>query len=518
MTSALTHQLHDAGEHLHGVYEELDQAYEDLIEAKKEDLAASAAVETAELTLQHAKNEIWNKHADEPTKLGSNEQLRKAKVEELVEGERADLFEARRHAQQKRGALEVVQLRLDQMLGRVDGARGDLRVLEAIAKVTVDQPGKVTPAIAATAQALADLPVMPAPVELAITPDAKATPVDEDLEEDLDEEDGIDHQVPPKAGPVARPADMPYVLALVKGKLQLAAVPNAGGDLAVDLTYVGPKGGEKAMGRLLGTQNGQWQATTQANRKTQSATFPSWGEALDYVLALHDLQVTGNVVEEAKPAARSNASLSEANDRIFAGHADAGDGKLIFGDGWQRAEVCANVLTQHLRVMPDSAPELIEAVTGKVYHPQDRVDTEALAREAAGYHRDLAVFKDLGQPGPVLEHGVDRAAGVHPDRAITEAEQDHAKAKAKELGLNFDQLRQLVIDECDAPDLVMLKLNGYKHLIWRVLPAVGKRAVPERISRADLEAVIKTTGDAFEEMVDEVLEDLPQLEDDFAGV
>jgi hypothetical protein len=549
MTSHLIEQLENHGE-------VLLEAYEHLIEAKKELQAASEAVDAETQNVKEREAHWVSEHAAGQVDLGSNETTRKARLRELTQNE-LDALELARVTQRR------AQLAADIAYLRVEAADRELRVLEAIAKVTPAGLESRAEAAALTAAILERTPAPEVhPLNLDPPPPAIGTLIwaygkeatvigypepgyvgyqhrdgsagriqvrniklvglkneqpspPSELDEDLeDQPDANGHvQIERPAAAVARPEDMPYELALMKGRLKLAAMPTGAGDLSVGLTFIGPRGGEKSLGSLLGLRAGDWQATTVHNRKTESVTLPGWGEALDWVLAIHDHQASGEPpAEQTKAPSRSTGAIREANDRAFAGHYDAGDGKLIFGDGWQRADSCLSLLTGFLRVPEDSAKDLIEGVTGKVYKPDDMVDAEALARELAGYHRDAATFRGAGEAKARTElaEGVEEAAGDDPDRPITEAEQEYAKAMATRCGLDYARLRQLVKDECDAPDLVMLKLADYRHLIWRVLPAIGNRAKGHEPDAKD-EAVLQR--------VDEVPEDLaPQLEDDFAGV
>lgn len=316
---------------------------------------------------------------------------------------------------------------------------------------------------------------------------------------------------PPQGNPAAhvtRPADMPDEVALVKGKAQLLPNPIANGNLAVSVMYVGPRGGTgKQLGGILGVVDGAWQATCKDKDKAaRSHTATTWRDALGFILEVNGYELA---TESPAPATapesteRSTDAIAAAHARLFTNTLHAGDGRHIYGEAWQRADTCLSLSTNFLKVGEEGAKEMIEAITGAPYDPQAKVDTEALAQRVAAYHLERDGFADLAPEAPAadepdpdmidgVDQGVDRASDLN--RPLSEKEKAFAVELALGVGVDRARLRQIIQDECDAPDLEMLKLGGYQHLIWRVIPAIGNRQRGYEVDAKD-RAVLTRVGD-----------------------
>jgi hypothetical protein len=316
-------------------------------------------------------------------------------------------------------------------------------------------------------------------------------------------------------------------------KVLLRAVSTTRGELSVEVIRIGKRGGEKRIGSMCGPAGALgWDARTANGISSVAGPHLGEVEALDFILNRNGLALAP---EPASKPAQGNVAVTvkrddqaKAKERVMAGKASEGDGKLLYGGvAWQRGLQCHYISVNFLEVTTDASMELIGDLTGRAYEEASQVDTEALAVAVAGYHHDRGLMKGFDSPPAAavtptveeaaaadgLDNGIDPSAirGNDPQRVITDAEADYARAMAARGDIGPAQLRQIVRDECEpATDVDSMRLSEYQHLIYRVLPPMVNKALKAK----------EFANAIFVDQVEVPLEqaNAPELEDDFALV
>jgi hypothetical protein len=295
-------------------------------------------------------------------------------------------------------------------------------------------------------------------------------------------------------------------------KVLLRAVPTTRGELSVEVIRVGKRGGEKRIGSMCGPAGALgWDARTANGNSFVAGPHLGEVEALDFILKQSELALAPEPT--AKPAPDNVAvtvkrdDQAKAKERVLAGKANEGDGKLLFGGvAWQRGLQCHYISVNFLEVTSEASMEMIGELTGRAYEEASQVDTEALAKAVADYHRDrqlVAGAFEPKQPDAInaleneeigvdpfddkdfidgIDHSVDRSSDVK--RIISSREADYARAMAERGGIGPGKLHQIVRDECEPETGVDgMHLGAYQHLIYRVLPSMVNKVYAERAAQ-----------------------------------